>query len=161
MLVFGNHFFFYFKVNLIFRVIFALSVSHFTLLFHNLLSSVCVCVYVPFVAIPVNKLYPQHNWHWCAGSQQMYLLVTKPVLCGVIWWEITKAVLVLDPVLVEVHTAVTSLWTQKSFFIFTPVSIISQQNISQNLKLSVEWWGWENGIGDCLTLTLTVFCQMH
>lgn len=72
-----------------------------------------MCKYVPFVALPVNEFYPQHGWDGRSGSQQMNLLITEPELCGVIWGEITKALFVLGPVLVEVHTAVTSLWTQK------------------------------------------------
>lgn len=75
------------------------------LLLHNPLS----CVYILFGSIPVNKLYPQHSWDLGAGSQQMDLLVAEPELCGVIWGEVTEALLVLDPVFLEVHAAVTSL----------------------------------------------------
>lgn len=70
-------------------------------------------MYVPFVALPVNQLYPQNCWDGGGGSQVMDLLIAQPELRGVIWREIAKALLVLDPVLTEVHATVTPLWTNK------------------------------------------------
>lgn len=40
----------------------------------------------------------------------MHLLIAQPELGGVIWAQVAEALLILDPVLVEVYAAITSLW---------------------------------------------------
>lgn len=80
MLAFCNlravSFFFFKRKTVVIGVMFAL-------LLRNLL--LCVCVYLLFGAIPVNKLYPQDGRDGRGGSQLMYLLVAEPELCGVVW----------------------------------------------------------------------------
>lgn len=63
----------------------------------------------------------------------MDLLIAQPELCGVVWREITKALLVLDPVFVEVHAAVTSLFAKQ-----TTVGDCSEFNNFNRLVLSVQ-----------------------
>lgn len=40
----------------------------------------------------------------------MDLLIAEPELSGIIWGEVAEALLVLDPVFLEVHASITSLW---------------------------------------------------
>lgn len=72
-----------------------------------------------FVALPVNKLYPQDIWDGDPQGQLMHLLQAKPELCGVIWGKVSKALLVLDPILVEGHPSIPSLRTLEQSVIQT------------------------------------------
>lgn len=78
--------------------------------------------FILFVAFPIDHLYPQHIRHTGLNRQQMYLLIPQPELSLVVWREVPKAFLILNPFFVEVDTAIPSL---KKMYFFTLLLLAS------------------------------------